>query len=118
MTDKTTAGATDTIKIAAWELLAKYFKDQPDAWWPHVQKALPEMILALKLSAAKARGEAPTPIDHERESYARLDREFVLVPRDLLGAACSAIEKKRDAPEILKQLRAITFASNIAEGDA
>lgn len=39
------------------------------------------------------------------------DKDFVLVPRDLLGAACSAIDKKRDAPVLLEKLRAITFGA-------
>lgn len=35
--------------------------------------------------------------------------DLVLVPRDLIGAACSAIDKKRDAPKLLERLRRYTF---------
>jgi hypothetical protein len=38
------------------------------------------------------------------------DGDFVLIERGLLGAACSAIDKKRDAPKVLNKLRAITCA--------
>ena len=34
--------------------------------------------------------------------------EAVNVPRDLIGAACSAIEHKRDAPNVLEKLRRYT----------
>lgn len=36
--------------------------------------------------------------------------DLVLVPRGLLGSACSAIDKKRDAPKTLEALRAITMS--------
>lgn len=39
---------------------------------------------------------------------AQQDSDCVLVPRVLIGAACSAIDRKRDAPETLKQLRRYT----------
>jgi hypothetical protein len=39
---------------------------------------------------------------------------FVLAPIDLIGAACSAIDKKRDAPEILAKLREIIFAHPVS----
>ena len=39
---------------------------------------------------------------------AQQDSDCVLVPRVLIGAACSAIDRKRDAPETLKQLRKYT----------
>jgi hypothetical protein len=45
------------------------------------------------------------------------DDDLVLVSRDLLGAACSAIDKKRDAPATLAALRAITFAP-LDKGDS
>lgn len=35
--------------------------------------------------------------------------DMVLVPRGLIGAACSAIDKQRDAPKVLEQLRRYTF---------
>lgn len=34
---------------------------------------------------------------------------MILVPRDLIGAACSAIDKKREAPVILEKLRSYTM---------
>jgi hypothetical protein len=40
--------------------------------------------------------------------------DLVAVPRELLGAACSAIDKKRDAPNVLAKLREITFAPKAA----
>ena len=44
------------------------------------------------------------------------DDDHVLVERGLLGAACSAIEKKRDAPKVVEALRKITMTP-AAEGD-
>jgi hypothetical protein len=55
----------------------------------------------------------PAAIDKEAVS----DDDLVLVSRDLLGAACSAIDKKRDAPATLAALRAITFAP-LDKGDS
>jgi hypothetical protein len=37
------------------------------------------------------------------------DEIHVSIPRSLIGAACSAIDKKRDAPNILAELRRYTF---------
>jgi hypothetical protein len=42
---------------------------------------------------------APAPVQ---------ESDCVLVPRDLVGAACAAIEGKRDAPKTLEQLRRYT----------
>jgi len=36
------------------------------------------------------------------------DDGMIRIPRGLVGAACSAIDKKRDAPEVLKKLRRYT----------
>ncbi|PXW23369.1 hypothetical protein [Paraburkholderia caballeronis] len=38
------------------------------------------------------------------------DDDFVLVERSLLGAACSAIDKKRDAPVVLAKLRQVAMS--------
>lgn len=38
------------------------------------------------------------------------DGDLVLVERGLLGSACSAIDKKRDAPKTLKRLREVIYA--------
>lgn len=43
------------------------------------------------------------------------DNDLVLVERAILGAACYAISKKKDAPEVLAKLRAITFAKEPAQ---
>lgn len=37
------------------------------------------------------------------------DNDMVLVERSLIGAACNAIDKKRDAPGLLGKLREIAF---------
>jgi hypothetical protein len=45
----------------------------------------------------------------ERDAAAPVqESDCVLVPRDLVGAACAAIEGKRDAPKTLEQLRRYT----------
>jgi hypothetical protein len=36
------------------------------------------------------------------------DEDCVTIPRSLIGAACSAIDKKRDAPNVLTELRRYT----------
>jgi len=38
--------------------------------------------------------------------------DLVLIERGLIGAACSAIDKKRDAPNLLAKLRAVTFSKS------
>ena len=43
------------------------------------------------------------------------DTDMVLVERSLIGAACHAIEKKRDAPNLLAKLRAVTMAAGRAD---
>lgn len=43
------------------------------------------------------------------------DTDMVLVERSLIGAACHAIEKKRDAPNLLEKLRAVTMAAGRAD---
>ena len=42
------------------------------------------------------------------EAQPQQELDCVLVPRDLIGAACSAIDRKRDAPKTLEQLRRYT----------
>lgn len=42
------------------------------------------------------------------------DEEHVAVPRGLIGAACSAIDQKRDAPITLAELRRYTFGDKSA----
>ncbi|WP_027810115.1 hypothetical protein [Burkholderia cenocepacia] len=64
---------------------------------------------------------APTPRPVEQPAAAPIDGndgDLVLVERSLLGAACHAIEKKRDAPETLEKLRAVTFAPQPAPSPA
>lgn len=39
----------------------------------------------------------------------RLTEDMILVPRALIGAACHAIDKKRDAPNTLATLRRFTY---------
>jgi hypothetical protein len=38
------------------------------------------------------------------------DDDFILVPRGILGAACSAIYKRRDAPVLLSKLRELSMS--------
>lgn len=50
-----------------------------------------------------------------KEAEAMLDEaarveDTIAVPRDLIAAACSAIDKKRDAPNVLAQLRKTALA--------
>lgn len=45
------------------------------------------------------------------------DEDLVLVPRGLIGAACSAISGKRDAPKVLAELRRYTFGDLLAPDD-
>ena len=72
--------------------------------------SLQEMIEAAYVNdLGKQTQEAITAIKEalaqpEQESVA----EAVNVPRDLIGAACSAIEHKRDAPNVLEKLRRYT----------
>lgn len=44
----------------------------------------------------------------ELQSHGARDGDLVTVPRDLIGAACSAVDKGRDAPKTLEQLRRYT----------
>ena len=37
--------------------------------------------------------------------------DLILIPRGLIGAACAAIDKKRDAPQLLKTLRVYTMTA-------
>ena len=55
--------------------------------------------------AALARSDAGV----EAGVAAASEDDLLLVPRGLLGAACSAIDKKRDAPNLLAKLRTITL---------
>jgi len=43
------------------------------------------------------------------------DDDLVLVERGLLGAACAAIDKKRDAPVVLARLREVTMSPPSAQ---
>ena len=43
------------------------------------------------------------------------DGDLVLIERGLIGAACHAIDKKRDAPNLLAKLRAVTMAAGHAD---
>ena len=43
------------------------------------------------------------------------DGDMVLIERGLIGAACHAIEKKRDAPNLLVKLRAVTMLAGRAD---
>ena len=64
--------------------------------------------LCEKWGAEDAAAQVMQPVE---ASPALRSDDLVLVPRDLLGAACSAIDKKRDAPNVLKKLRDITYAA-------
>lgn len=79
----------------------------------HVEAAADLNYFALALAnAMKEQGQQIVPKGEEGEpavkSVALEDDDMVLVPRALLGAACSAVDKKRDAPETLAQLRRYT----------
>ena len=58
--------------------------------------------------ALEARVE-PTPAQDEWEAPIFGNEDHVSIPRGLIGAACSAIDKKRDAPKVLAELRRYTF---------
>ena len=64
-----------------------------------VAKYLPEGRIATPLYAA--------PIAQTAPLFG--DEGHVSVPRGLIGAACSAIDKKRDSPKVLAELRRYTF---------
>jgi hypothetical protein len=46
------------------------------------------------------------------------DDDLIAVPRSLIGAACSAIDKKRDAPKVLAKLRCYSFATPASQTPA
>jgi hypothetical protein len=64
--------------------------------WKHMCEAAPE------LNESSARSIVPVK-----------DDDFVLVPRGILGAACSAIDKKRDAPVLLSKLRELSMSAGV-----
>ncbi|MBR8434786.1 hypothetical protein KDW37_28895 [Burkholderia cenocepacia] len=67
----------------------------------------------------KREREARYPVEqHEAAPAIDGDGDLVLVERGLLGAACRAIDKKRDAPKVLEKLRAITSAPKQPEPTA
>lgn len=49
------------------------------------------------------------PAQDEREAPIFGNEDHVSIPRGLIGAACSAIDKKRGAPKVLAELRRYTF---------
>ena len=49
--------------------------------------------------------DAPDPV---RQPYSIDEGDMILVPRGLLGAACSSIDKQRPAPKVLEALRYTT----------
>lgn len=60
-------------------------------------------------------GEIVTDWDRYENPLPPTDSDdLILVPRNLLGAASSAIDKKRDAPHLLMLLRSYTFAPSPA----
>jgi len=50
----------------------------------------------------------PIPLEDIYQPAPVQEPDCVSVPRDLVGAACAAIEGKRDAPKTLEQLRRYT----------
>lgn len=66
-----------------------------------------ELILALR-RWAKSIAAAPTAQAAPQPAPIFGDEDHVLVPRGLLGAACSAIDKKRDGVKTLAELRRYT----------
>jgi len=52
-------------------------------------------------------GEREMELGADRQGVALSD-DHVSIPRDLIGAACAAIDKKRDAPNVLAELRRYT----------
>ncbi len=79
----------------------------------YLRAANPANVLALirRLERAEAALlSASKPAAPAQSAEPQGDGDLVLVKRGLLGAACSAIDKKRDAPKVLEKLRAITFA--------
>lgn len=61
---------------------------------------------AWRVAARVISALAAAPIPQQPEA----DGDLVLVERGLLGAACSAIDKKRDAPKVVEALRKITMS--------
>lgn len=59
--------------------------------------------------AAKAQA-VPESVTPKESMIPVKDDDFVLVPRGILGAACSAIYKKRDAPILLSKLRELSMS--------
>ena len=50
-------------------------------------------------------------ISDDKRKYVKIkDDDFILVPRGILGAACSAIYKIRDAPVLLSKLRELSMS--------
>ena len=78
------------------------WRDETGTLYPSresVAKYLPEGRIATPLYAA--------PIAQTAPLFG--DEGHVSVPRGLIGAACSAIDKKRDSPKVLAELRRYTF---------
>lgn len=80
----------DTDPYFADDMTDEDIRDDSPVWW--ATRELRAMIDA-----------APIPQQPAAED------DLVLVERGLLGAACSAIDKKRDAPKVVEALRKITM---------
>ena len=75
------------------------------SWWHE-----PPLPVGTKLyTTPPAAQQEHEPENEPHVSLASVQElDCVLVPRDLIGAACSAIDRKRDAPKTLEQLRRYT----------
>jgi len=73
------------------------------------QEMARELVRLAKVAdEAEAVKEAQPPQAQQAAEAVPSDDDMILIPRGLVGAACSAIDKKRDAPEVLKKLRRYT----------
>lgn len=81
----------------------------PDKWRTGTPREATRESLraALAIPPAQPAPQAQEPVAQQAQG----DGDLVLVERSLLGAACSAIDKKRDAPNVLAKLRALHLAA-------
>lgn len=89
-----------------------------EAWADRLEAALSQQADPVCRFCGKPSGDCdqsfphpsePAPAQDEREAPIFGDEDHVSIPRGLIGAACSAIDKKRDAPRLLAELRRYTF---------
>lgn len=93
------------------ERLAAFYFDNGD------EKFAQKLVLLKRGAFANGRrsvlvpSAAPTPQADSQPG----DKDLVAVPRDLIGAACSAIDKKRDGAKTLAELRRYTVGDLSAD---